>query len=642
MIQSLPPLISALILISTSIIGFAGWGVFIAQILGRRALNISFAIAGWFGICMTIPIIEIVNLFIPIDWKVSFCYFFIGILFSINRYINLIRLKTFTQIRFSQGKLVLVIVGAIVFVGLTWISLAPTNHYDAGLYYVTTVKWLNESSFVFGLGNLHSRLAFNQSLFIVSALLNYHPFYQNGFVVSNLIFYFFTALTVIPLVMRLTQYRTFLFLLLLVLFSYTIYQPISPSPDFSILLIQLCIFILLLFITERNHSLDFGYYILLVALCVLGSTIKISILVFAFTSILVVVPTLWCAINQRRALSIRVLVFMSLVLIVHFLRGYGLSGYPLYPSAIGGAHALPWTLSPATLQGEIDWIYSWARNPHSAPDEVLGNWHWFQAWRSTLPLRAIFLAFGSGTLIAINITKVLTARAIESRRWWLIYLPLLASLSFWFFTAPDLRFLGSILELLFTLSVLISFLLFGRLFELSLKLANLALAPVAFVFFVLLMLYLLNLGTGTGLLNSFGIGQYLASVTQLGFSINTIALIFLFILYGVTQATINSGDAVRRYQDFFKYFVIIMGVTLLCNIYRTNTNNRQPITNRQLSTPVYTTKSSKSGVEINVPVTGDQCWNIPLPCTPYFNESLSISSHHLWSNQNIRILFTKN
>jgi hypothetical protein len=85
-----------------------------------------------------------------------------------------------------------------------------------------------------------------------------------------------------------------------------------------------------------------------------------------------------------------------------------------------------------------------------------------------------------------------------------------------------------------------------------------------------------------------------------------------------------------------------MGVTLLCNIYRTNTNNRQRITNRELSTPVYTTKSGKSGFEINVPVTGDQCWNIPLPCTPYFNESLSISSHHLWSNQNIRILFIKN
>jgi hypothetical protein len=33
---------------------------------------------------------------------------------------------------------------------------------------------------------------------------------------------------------------------------------------------------------------------------------------------------------------------------------------------------------------------------------------------------------------------------------------------------------------------------------------------------------------------------------------------------------------------------------------------------------------TRSGLEVRVPVKGDQCWDAPLPCTPYFNNELEL------------------
>ena len=58
-----------------------------------------------------------------------------------------------------------------------WASKAmePSLHYDVGLYYLPTIKWLNEEPIIPGLVKLHSRLAFNQSIFGFAELLNFAP-----------------------------------------------------------------------------------------------------------------------------------------------------------------------------------------------------------------------------------------------------------------------------------------------------------------------------------------------------------------------------------------------------------------------------------------------------------------------------------
>ncbi|MGH9418878.1 MAG: hypothetical protein ACRD3J_02800, partial [Thermoanaerobaculia bacterium] len=41
------------------------------------------------------------------------------------------------------------------------------------------------------------------------------------------------------------------------------------------------------------------------------------------------------------------------------------------------------------------------------------------------------------------------------------------------------------------------------------------------------------------------------------------------------------------------------------------------------SSPVIT-RETASGLTVYVPVSGEQCWNAPLPCTPYFSANLAL------------------
>lgn len=43
-------------------------------------------------------------------------------------------------------------------------------HYDTGLYHAQSIRWVEEYGIVPGLGNLHSRLAYNSAAFCLSAL----------------------------------------------------------------------------------------------------------------------------------------------------------------------------------------------------------------------------------------------------------------------------------------------------------------------------------------------------------------------------------------------------------------------------------------------------------------------------------------
>src|SRR5262249_54871445 len=42
--------------------------------------------------------------------------------------------------------------------------------FDAGLYYLQTMRWVGEHPIVAGLGNLHGRLAFNSMIFLIAGV----------------------------------------------------------------------------------------------------------------------------------------------------------------------------------------------------------------------------------------------------------------------------------------------------------------------------------------------------------------------------------------------------------------------------------------------------------------------------------------
>ena len=64
-------------------------------------------------------------------------------------------------------------------------ALVQSRLYDTGLYHLNAVRWLNEYAIVPGLGNLHGRLAFNMTSFFYVASLNCFPPFNIGLNLAN-------------------------------------------------------------------------------------------------------------------------------------------------------------------------------------------------------------------------------------------------------------------------------------------------------------------------------------------------------------------------------------------------------------------------------------------------------------------------
>ena len=100
-------------------------------------------------------------------------------------------------------------------------------------------------------------------------------------------------------------------------------------------------------------------------------------------------------------------------------------------------------------------IQSWARMPGAALAEVasVGS-GWLFDWFGRQGGGSLAM-FGAGfVLMLFNLVQLRRCPSANAdRTQFLLYVPLVSALVFWFLTAPDVRFLGAVLALFFLLSV---------------------------------------------------------------------------------------------------------------------------------------------------------------------------------------------
>jgi hypothetical protein len=104
-------------------------------------------------------------------------------------------------------------------------------------------------------------------------------------------------------------------------------------------------------------------------------------------------------------------------------------------------------VSPAGVTAEAGWVISWARIPAAGFAETLRGWGWVPVWAarmstdSTVALTLLLIVVGA--LMWAWATRRATIPATYDR-WALLIvgLPMLANLAYWFFTAPDIRFVA--------------------------------------------------------------------------------------------------------------------------------------------------------------------------------------------------------
>lgn len=555
-------------------IAFWGWGEAVAFGMGlrnsaTRHRPITFSI--WLGWACVLLSFHLLHFVFPLNFYSVTAVLILGLVFTL---VFLSRVRV--QLAMGLSRSSWAILGVVIPAMLLWFGwmasramLSPTN-YDSGLYHFSAMRWINSFPVVPGLGNLHGRLAFNQSFLTYAAALNFYPFFGHGRSIANSSLFVFAVLTTVELLWPFIRRPVLAARLSPLLWGPALFSlPIlaywalssdgwaSPAPDTTSKLLQIVGF--MIFARVVGSLLDDGLFLthdvmVLTALVATAITVKLSNL--AFGAVLMGLITLGAlrVPKGRVRVIITIALLPFLVLLVWCLRGYLLSGAPLYPSTFGYIRT-QWAVPIEQIIEEANWVYSWARQPWTHWSNVLGNWGWFDSWWQRLvkdfvsfifPLIAFFVAMVTNLVIFLASKFPKPKRPFEE--WAIITLPIIVSLIFWFFTAPDPRFAN----------------------------ASFMLLPVTSV------VLLLNL-----IQNRMNRKVFMVIVCAV-FIISNLQLL---------------------------WFAYLNRWTLL----DVSTSGFQPV--RQVALEE---KVTECGLHLFLPVSGDQCWDARLPCTPHFKKALCL------------------
>lgn len=334
-------------------------------------------------------------------------------------------------------------------------AMSPLGDYDAALYHLSTLRWISSFPIVPGLGNLHGRLAFNSSYYLYMALLNVGPWADRLYSLAPGMLLLAAGLHIPFSVLRLIQRDTapqahdLVRVALIPLYLWQIYFAINrTSADVPVVILGIVLFVELSRLVldgggGRQGSLS-AFMILFLAAAMIS--LKLSAAAFAGSAVLVATIALFIGgrANHERMPWTWLLVPPILALVTWSCRGVALSGYPAYPSSFAAVD-VDWRIPAESVREEARWVMSWARAPGQQPDEVLDDWEWLRPWGRRMLREGLFV-FVVPSILSLLFGLAAIARLRQARRLpfaTLALVPPVASLIFWFLTAPDLRFIGA-------------------------------------------------------------------------------------------------------------------------------------------------------------------------------------------------------
>lgn len=151
------------------------------------------------------------------------------------------------------------------------------------------------------------------------------------------------------------------------------------------------------------------------------------------------VTALWYFRTKRQFL-IRGLVVASSILVPWIARGYLISGYPAYPSTLGGLNALPWKTPEAQATADAGEIRSWPTRNEGSSEPPFLRWLDNQMGRGTLAAGVVVGAAALG-LAFIAFRKGLLSTYLAPA-FLIPFLVAACGVAFVVMTAPAFRFLS--------------------------------------------------------------------------------------------------------------------------------------------------------------------------------------------------------
>jgi hypothetical protein len=302
----------------------------------------------------------------------------------------------------ARGRPLLTAVFALLVLWLVNRSLHEQLYADQGLYYLNSIRWTTDYAIVPGLGNLHTRLAFNNSSFLLHAMLEvavgrgHSAHVLNGLMAAislPIVFSGFACVFRENAGDRQVGWYVLALAMLVAIaaFDGRIY---SATPDLpTSLFVTVAAWRLLALAGSESESTgpNLRWNLLAIALLATAAVVvKVMVVFFAMLAALVLVAIVYL-LNRNRsecplADTLRSVAFMAIWSILLFVpwivRGYVFSGYPVYPSTFAGA-PVDWKLDAqeTTQLRELYriWFRAYDQKNYQAAIYQDG-WAWVPEW----------------------------------------------------------------------------------------------------------------------------------------------------------------------------------------------------------------------------------------------------------------------
>lgn len=400
----------------------------------------------WFGWAIIIAFLQIWHLLLPITTTTALIVTVIGLAGLVAASHDI---RSVTGTIWQQHRLFLLV---LAFILLFMLAISPTaivmdRIYDDGLYHIQNVKWINNFAIVPGLGNLQSRLAFNDNHTLFVALIQQMPLLPLAHFIAHGTFALAFLLQVGWSFYNVWQKQTkewahyFYVLVFPIVFLITLIHLGNIKNDYVILLLGLLIAGYILTYLQGKSHMSLTTTVALTALAVVSVTVKLSIAVFAGSLLLVMLFK-----APIRLLKVAVPITL-LVVGIWMMRGVILSGYPTFPATVL-PFPVEWRMPVKDVEQTMAGIRSWAREPHKSPEDVLGNLDWVSSWvQDKLSNQAYWVEFwlpmvvGMMAALSIMIRPLVYQRAAAPvRHMWILPLISVIGLTYWWVSAPAIRF----------------------------------------------------------------------------------------------------------------------------------------------------------------------------------------------------------
>lgn len=342
------------------------------------------------------------------------------------------------------GWALLVLIGLAVLENSTHTPANP----DTGIYHAQAIHWLEAYPAVPGLGNLHTRLAYNSSWLALNALFSLSFLGLRSF---HLVSAALTMTAGIDFARgAIDWYRgqrtaanilrtIFLPLIFFVLGS----QVSSPGTDLPVILILWIVLPAWLDALPEVKGSNLFREIILFAIVVTLITVKLS-------AVPVLLLAAWIGLrNSKNPATVwKMAGIAGVILLPWMARNIILSGYLIYPFPGVDWFNFDWKIPQEITRSEVLTIQAWARDPGAAVEEVLAKpfFSWLQLWfiEKTANQKWILLGAGVSPIIfVLGLALAQTTKKLEQERLANLvsgFLTMLIGAVYWLFTAPDIRF----------------------------------------------------------------------------------------------------------------------------------------------------------------------------------------------------------